>query len=251
MPFVDYRNSGTDFHVGRKNMLNNFLNILFPETCPVCQGPAKEHAIAPICAHCWQAVSPYEGPACARCGKPLVSDVSTTCGECLQDEPAFTSAWSFGLYEGALKKAINLLKYHNVKRLSKPLSDIIIPVKTPAVDAVVPVPLYEKRLRQREYNQSALLAKYLAESLGVAVMLNCLVKVRDTVPQVGLRSRERRRNLKNAFIVKQRELVEGKNIMLVDDVVTTGATVRECSRVLKKAGVENIYVVTLAHGMVD
>jgi len=232
-------------------MINKILNILFPETCPVCQGPAKEHAIAPICAHCWQTVSPYKGPACVRCGKPLVSDVSTTCGECLHDEPAFTSSRSFGLYEGALKKAINLLKYHNVKRLSRPLSDIITSVKKPAVDAVVPVPLYEKRLRQREYNQSALLAKYSAESLGIAVILNCLVKTRDTVPQVGLRSQDRRKNIKNAFTVRKRELIKGKNIMLVDDVVTTGATVRECSRVLKKAGAENIYVITLAHGMVD
>jgi ComF family protein len=232
-------------------MINSLLNILFPETCPVCHGPAKNHSIAPFCANCWQTVSPYEGPACLRCGKPLVSDASITCGECLQDEPAFTSARSFGLYEGALKKAINLLKYHNVKRLSKPLSDIITPVKIPAVDTVVPVPLYEKRLRQREYNQSALLAKYLAESLGVSVLLNCLVKIRDTAPQVGLRSKDRRKNIKNAFAVTQREQIEGKNIMLVDDVVTTGATIRECSRVLKKAGADNIYVIALAHGMTE
>lgn len=129
--------------------------MLFPETCLFCQGLAKDHSIAPICLHCWQTVSAYEGPVCQRCGQPLVSDSSMTCRECLQDEPAFAFARSFGLYEGALKKAINLLKYHNVKRLSKPLSDIISPFKIPAVDAVIPVPLYKKRLRQKEYNQSA------------------------------------------------------------------------------------------------
>ncbi len=121
----------------------------------------------------------------------------------------------------------------------------------PRVDAVIPVPLHQKRLRQREFNQSALLAKYLAKSLGIAMMLNCLVKVRDTTPQVGLRSQDRRKNIKHVFDLKQRELIEGKNIMLVDDVVTTGATVRECSRVLKKAGARNIYVITLAHGMME
>jgi len=235
----------------KKHMLNKFLNILFPETCPVCKNAATDHKTAPICSDCWQSVSPYEGPMCRRCGKPLVSDVSTTCGECLEDGPAFSYARSFGLYEGVLKKAISLLKFYGIKRLSKPLSDIILHIEMPRVDAVIPVPLHEKRLRQREFNQSALLAKYLAKSLGIVMMLNCLVKVRDTMPQVGLRSQDRRKNIKKAFDIKQRELIEGKNIMLVDDVVTTGATVRECSRILKKAGARNIYVITLAHGMME
>jgi len=232
-------------------MINTFLNMLFPETCPVCGGPARDHYTAPVCEDCWRKISPYEGPACRRCGKPLVSDVSTTCGECLQDEPFFTHAVSFGLYEGVLRKAIGLLKYHNVNRLSRPLSDIMLSVSMPGVDAVVPVPLHERRLRQREFNQSALLAKYLAEGLGTAVILNCLVKVRDTTPQVGLRSHDRRKNIKKAFEVRRPDLIAGKDVMLVDDVVTTGATVRECSRVLRKAGAENIYVLTLAHGMMD
>lgn len=232
-------------------MINKFLNILFPETCPICKMPAKSHSTAPICADCWQTVSPYGGPVCRRCGKPLVSGVSTTCGECLQDEPSFVYARSFGLYEGILRKAINLLKYHNVKRLSKPLSAIILSLKIPAADAVIPVPLHENRLRQREFNQSALLAKHIGKSLGIEVILNRLVKIKDTMPQVGLRSQDRRKNIKKAFEVRRTELIEGKNIILIDDVITTGATVRECSRVLKKAGAENIYVTTLAHGMMD
>jgi len=232
-------------------MLNNFLNILFPETCPVCQHPAKDHKIAPICPDCWQAVSPYEGPMCCRCGKPLVSDVSTTCGECMEDEPAFSYARSFGLYEGVLKKAISLLKFYGIKRLSRPLSDVILYLKIPEADIVIPVPLHEKRLRKREFNQSALIAKYLAASQGITVMLNSLVKVRDTMPQVGLSSQDRRRNIKGAFAINNRSLISGKDIVLVDDVVTTGATVRECSKVLKKAGARNIYVITLAHGMMD
>lgn len=232
-------------------MLNNFLNILFPETCPVCQNPATDHKTAPICSDCWQSVSPYECPMCQRCGKPLVSDVSMTCRECLEDAPAFSYARSFGLYEGVLKKAISLLKFYGIKRLSKPLSDIILHIEIPRVDAVIPVPLHEKRLRQREFNQSALLAKNIAKNLGIEVLVNCLVKVRDTMPQVGLRSQDRRKNIKHAFDIKQEELVKGKNVILIDDVVTTGATVRECSRVLKKAGAENIYVITLAHGVME
>lgn len=232
-------------------MLNNFLNILFPETCPVCQHPAKDHYTAPICSDCWQAVSPYEGPMCRRCGKPLVSDVSTTCGECLEDEPAFLFARSFGLYEGVLKKAISLLKFYGIKRLSRPLSDVMSQLKIPETDIMIPVPLHEKRLRKREFNQSALIAEYLAASQVITVMLDCLVKVRDTMPQVGLSSQERRKNIKGAFAINNKSLISGKDIVLVDDVVTTGATVRECSKVLKKAGARDIYVITLAHGMME
>lgn len=225
--------------------------MLFPETCPVCQRPSIDHRTAPICAGCWQSIKPYTGPKCRKCGKPLISDASTICGDCLQDEPAFESARSFGLYDGALRKAINLLKYHNVKRLSKPLSDIIMRIKIPQVDAVLPVPLYKKRLRQREFNQSALIAKYTAKSLGLILILDSLVKNRDTKPQVGLSSDERRKNMRNAFGIQNKEMIEGKNILLVDDVSTTGATVRECSKVLKKAGAGEVHVVTLAHGLMN
>jgi len=238
-------------------MINRFLRILFPESCPVCKRPSTDHKTAPICPDCWQAIPPYKGPICRRCGTPLVSDVSIICRDCIQDEPAFKSARSFGLYEGSLKKAINLLKYHGIKRLSKPLSDIIFQTN-PApeefrcgVDTIIPVPLYKKRLRQREFNQSALLAKHMAKSLGVKLILNCLVKIKDTMPQVGLSSKDRIKNIRKAFGIRNQNLIDGKNIVLVDDVFTTGATARECSRVLKNAGAENIYVITLAHGLKD
>ena len=235
----------------KKHVLNNFLNILFPETCPVCQHSAKDHYTAPICPDCWQTVTPYEGPMCRRCGTPLVSDVSTICGECLANEPAFSYARSFGLYEGVLKTAISLMKFYGIKRLSRPLSDVMLKMKIPGADVVIPVPLHEKRLRKREFNQSALIAKYLAASMGTRVMLNGLVKQRDTMPQVGLTSQERKKNIKGAFSIENNSLIADKDILLVDDVVTTGATVRECSKVLKKAGARNIYVITLAHGRME
>jgi ComF family protein len=173
------------------------------------------------------------------------------CGECIKDQPAFRSVRTFGLYRGPLRKAINLLKYHNTKRLSKPLSEMILRMEMPRADTVMPVPLYKDRLRQREFNQSALLAKYTAKKTGRSLLVDCLVKARDTMPQVGLSSRERRSNIRNAFEVKKKELIKGKDILLIDDVITTGATVRECSRVLKKAGAGNIYVMALAHGTRD
>ncbi|MBI5196712.1 MAG: ComF family protein [Nitrospirae bacterium] len=232
-------------------MLNKFLNILFPESCPVCKKPSTYHKTAPICAECWDGISPYNGPICRICGKPLVSDASIECGICITSKPAFKQARSFGLYDGTLKEAVNLLKYHKIKRLSKPLSAIILRTEITGIDVVLPVPLYKKRLRHREFNQSALLAKYLAGSMGVPLAIDCLVKVRDTMPQVGLRAQEREKNIKNAFEVRDKRFIQGKTLMLVDDVITTGATVRECSRQLKKAGAKDIYVIALAHGKGD
>ncbi len=232
-------------------MINNFLRILFPESCPVCKKPSTDHRTAPICTDCWQAISPYDGPICQKCGKPLVSDVSITCGDCIEDEPPFRWVRSFGLYEGALREAIGLFKYYRIKRLSKPLSEMIFRIKIPHADAVIPVPLSGKKIRQREFNQAALFAKHIADYIGAKVILNCLVKIRDTMPQVGLNAEERRRNIKNAFGVINKEMIHGKSIILVDDVFTTGVTIRSCAKLLKKAGAGDIYAVTLAHSMKD
>jgi competence protein ComFC len=121
----------------------------------------------------------------------------------------------------------------------------------PNVDLLMPVPLHEKRLRQREFNQSALIGKHVAKHLGVPIIVNSLLRKRDTIPQVGLSAKERRKNIKNAFTVRKKDIIEGKHIMLVDDVFTTGATVRECSKVFMKAGAKKVYVITLTHGVLD
>lgn len=232
-------------------MFEKVLKILFPESCPVCGKPSTGHNTAPICSGCWEGILQYKGAVCLKCGKPLVSDASITCGDCLKEEPAFKWARSFGIYDGALKKAINLFKYYGIKRLSKPLSELMFKIKMPAVDVVVPVPLSKKKLKQREFNHAALLAKYISIYLGTRVTLNCLVKIKETMPQVGLSAKERGKNVRNAFVAKNNEFIKGKNILLVDDVLTTGATIRECSKSLKSAGAGEIYAITLAYSSGD
>jgi ComF family protein len=177
--------------------------------------------------------------------------VAVICHECIKYEPAFRYARGYGVYDGVLKKAIGLLKYFGVRRLAKPLADFMFQLDMPQVDAVIPVPLHDKRLREREFNQSALFTRYIGKKQGVSLLLDCLVKTRDTAPQVGLHLRERIRNLRKAFSVINRDKLEGRKILLVDDVFTTGATVRECSRVLMDAGAGDVYVITLAHGFKD
>ncbi len=232
-------------------MLNNFLNILFPETCPVCKNKSDSHETAPICSKCWEAVKPYEGPSCNRCGRPLISDISSICGACHKSEPYFERALCFGLHEGALQKAISLFKFNGIKRLSSPLSKKIALKRLPATHIVIPVPLHKRRLKEREFNQSALLGKHIADISGAPLILNSLIRSRDTLPQVGLNAKERKKNIRNAFKVHEPQSVKGKRVMLVDDVFTTGATVQECSKVLKKAGAKEVHVVTLTHGTLD
>ncbi len=232
-------------------MLNTFLNLLFPQSCPLCNSPSVNHKTAPICPLCWENITPYNGPLCNRCGRPLVSDKSIICGECITDEPFFKHTKYYGLYEGGLKEAIKLLKYHGIKRLSGPLSDLFFQLQLPSVDVIIPVPLYEKGLRERGFNQSALLARHLSKRLKIPVVINSLIKNRDTQPQATLNAEERKRNVRGAFIVKNEEAIYKKDIMLIDDVLTTGATIMECSKVLKKAGAGDIYVITLAHSFID
>jgi ComF family protein len=232
-------------------MFSSFLRIFFPESCPVCGKDSDEHKTAPICSLCWQTISPYTGSVCRICGRPLASGVSTECGDCLKNRPAFSWARSFGLYEGTLKEAINYFKYYGITRLSRPLSEMLLSMEIPSADAIIPVPLYKKRLRSREFNQSALLVRSLSKGTGIPALFNSLVKTRDTGPQVGLYARDRKKNIRNAFGIVNDKDIQGKDIVLVDDVFTTGATVRECSQLLKKRGAKNIYVVLLAHSRRD
>jgi|Deesub1362A_J573_1020465.scaffolds.fasta_scaffold00663_4 ComF family protein len=227
-------------------MVERLLDILFPQSCPICSASSINHRIAPICPECWQAISPYNGTMCRRCGRPIVSGAATMCGDCLRDEPPFTYARGYGLYRGGLEVAIKEMKYHGIKRLSSPLAELLLRLPMPSVDVIIPVPLHGRRLRQRGFNQSALIARYVSKGLGRPLLVNSLVRTRDTLPQAGLSANERRRNIRGAFSVNERGLIYKKRIMLIDDVMTTGATVMECSRTLKEAGAGDIYVFTLA-----
>ncbi|MBE0425047.1 MAG: ComF family protein [Nitrospirae bacterium] len=151
---------------------------------------------------------------------------------------------SYGLYDGVLAEAINQLKFYNVKRLLKPLGRLLLNFDLPEMDGLVPVPLSIRRLRERGFNQSLLIARVISKNIRIPLLMDTLLKVRETPPQTGLSAKERLLNLKNAFVVKGN--VEGLRLFLVDDVMTTGATVTECSKQLLKAGAKEVVVLTLA-----
>jgi len=156
--------------------------------------------------------------------------------------PPFLSVNAVGVYETGLRKAVHRFKYEGVHDLDRPLGNLLFQTMetTPAPDLVVPVPLHPQRLRQRTYNQSLLLARELAGHLSRPVSTDLLHRVRDTPQQQGLRARERAKNLRHAFVC-QRPL-DGERILLVDDVMTTGATATACSQVLLNAGASEVRV---------
>lgn len=225
----------------------SLLGILFPTHCPLCRNASHASSALPICASCWITIRSYKGPACVQCGLPTVSVHTERCRNCTEDPPSFVSARSYGLYEGVLKEAIHLLKFNAYRRLAQPLAALLSDLDLPAADALVPVPIHLNQLRTREFNQTALIAKHLSMITGTRLMLDGLSKVKDTVAQIDVDRNERLRNLKKAFSASQQ--VKDKRILLIDDVITTGATMRECAKSLMKAGAVEVNVVALARSM--
>jgi ComF family protein len=178
------------------------------------------------------------------CAIPFASEHARVCGQCLKKPPPFSRVITYGLYEGVIREAINQFKFYGLRRLAKPLGNLLLGFDFPAVDGVIPVPLTIRRLRERGFNQSLLIARIIAKEIRVPLLMDVLVKKNETPPQIGLTARERLLNLRNAFAVKGN--VKGLRLLLVDDVMTTGATVTECSEQLMKSDAEEVIVMTLA-----
>jgi ComF family protein len=177
------------------------------------------------------------------------------CALCRRGAFSFERARSFGWHEGALRGIIQQFKYRDMRPLAKPLaarlSAILAGMDAGSLDLVLPVPLHRNRERLRGFNQAGSLAKHLAKQARMPLGGRDCVRVRDTRPQTGLRGAERRKNVRGAFAVPHPERVRGRRVLLVDDVLTTGATVDACARALKQAGAQSVWVVTLARARAE
>ncbi len=229
------------------NLLELVLDFLFPTRCFLC----RRSAPSTFCDECRSRVSPIPSHACFRCSHPLGRGESgPVCRRCRKTKPSYKRALSAGLYEGVLRKAILLLKYRGKKRLTEPLAQMMALTweaeSLPRPDFIVPVPLHPAKLRKRGYNQSELLARRLGEKFKVAVNSTSLIRRRDTVPQNRLRKEEREKNVQGAFDVLPDSLPTDTLVLLIDDVMTTGATMRETSLALLKSGIREVYALTAA-----
>jgi len=236
------------------DFLDTLLHWVFPVDCAACGHPAAERGLPFFCRACWETIRPIDGPICPHCGQPFDSPIALAqspghrCRACREKPPQFDLARSPYRYEGVMEQAIRLFKYQRKDALADPLADLMLAWadRLPPVDLVMPVPLHPSRLRTREFNQSLLLADRIARRLKLPLSFEHLERIRATRPQTELDRTDRARNVRRAFAVREPDGVKGRRVLLVDDVLTTGATVNDCARALKRAGADSVTVLTLA-----
>lgn len=206
-----------------------------------------------MCRECLDGLEPLApGSQCSRCGVPFENEAplhgTALCGLCRREATPFDWARGYGVYEGGLRQLIHLLKYGGIESLARPLAArlaTLLPEAGP-VDLIVPAPLHWRRRWKRGFNQSELVARELSRLTGVPLEARGLRRRRDTGSQTGLTRRQRRLNVQGALVAGRRAALAGKSIVLVDDVITTGATVGACAQALKRAGAARVVVLALA-----
>lgn len=235
--------------------LQRLLHFLIPHQCPCCKRFLEEKEKG-ICSSCLSEIRWIKPPFCSVCGVPFLSPEvdNHPCSSCTLQKRSFHMARALGYYEGALRVAIHQWKYQEKTSLTsffgETMGERFSQYWDPSsIDLLLPVPLHPERLRERGFNQSLLLVKALSQRTGIPYQKRLLRKVHPTPPLMELRAGERERVIKGSFQVMKKEEIEGKSILLVDDVYTTGATVNECAKILLAAGAARVDVFTLAHAI--
>ena len=223
------------------------VRIVLPSRCVACEDelPLRER-VASCCSSCWQKLARITTSSCRYCAFPseLPRDVAFTCLECSASRPHVDSFAAWGHYRGALEKVLIAFKFRRHDYLASHLASLVREVSESSCDVIVPVPLHPKRLRSRGYNQAELLTLELSKALEITHAPGLLARTRETQPQTSLGRDERARNVRKAFVASRE--VAGARLLLVDDVCTTGATVRECARVLRRAGAAEVHAAVVA-----
>ena len=235
--------------------------VLFPADCRLCQAPLWDFSRLPVCPDCLQKIKAFEVDRCRVCGEVLESrgaavlidpERTSLCGVCMKSRPAYGRALAHGPYEGALRDLIHLLKYDRVRTASRPLGTLLAEAlrdeKFGERPVLVPVPLHKTKHRLRGFNQAEEIARVVRSLTRLDLEAHALVRRRATVSQTGMTPLQRRDNVRGAFVVRPRAklALAGRNVILVDDVMTTGATAHECARVLLRAGAARVWVATAA-----
>lgn len=230
------------------------LDLLYPRNCVQCGAPSPE-PMKHICWDCLADTPKIEPPFCQLCGDPVAGDIQHdyTCFSCAREQPAFERARSAFRYEGVVGEAIKALKYHYSLWVTEDLVGMLLACleaeyPQQPFDVVTSVPLHPSRRRERGFNQSALLGGALARRLRLPFQEGLLRRIRPSVSQTGLTASQRAANVCGAFRLGLFRRPAGQRILLIDDVMTTGATVNACSKALKKGGAASVHALTVARG---
>ena len=238
-----------------RSLLKNFIELMFPTRCRTCQLVGSEV----FCQDCIAQLEPVGDPHCARCGRRRhTSFASPDCAECSGNDIGVSRARSHYIYNEMARHSLAEYKFKGQTGVGKKLTGMTAAWTKPGladtfsepglrISAVVPVPLHLNRLRKRKFNQSQLIARELAEIHKIACYPDLLLRVKDTKTQVGLSAPQRMTNVQGAFKVNpaRKDLLDGRNLLLVDDLMTTGATLAACAKVLRRKGGGTVYGLTL------
>ena len=234
-----------------RSVLAGITDLLLPPVCVSCRGRANSHGL--LCGNCFSQIEFITPPLCDRLGVPLPFDIGTPSlsAAAIADPPVYDRSRAVARYAETVRELIQGFKYRDRQEGLNLFGQWLVRAGAELLtdaDIIVPVPLYRSRLWRRRFNQSALLAQNLAKRTGIPTNSFVLRRVRRTASQVGLSVEQRKRNVAGAFKVaaSRAHLIHGKNVVLLDDVVTTGATAEACTRVLKRSKAARVDVLSLA-----
>ncbi|MBQ9607358.1 MAG: ComF family protein [Lachnospiraceae bacterium] len=234
----------------RSGICDGILDFLFPRRCPFCDEVVKYGDM--ICDRCRDKKRYIEGAYCMKCGKPLLRSDSEYCKDCKRTGHNFLRGRALYIYSDEVRASITRFKYHGRREyagyygreMAERLGSFI---KGCGVDCLVPVPVSMEKLKKRGYNQAELISERISAYTGIPTEKDLILRIRDTPPMKELTRAERMKNLKGAFKINS-HVVKCRNVMIVDDIYTTGSTIDAVAAALLRAGVKNVYFITLAAG---
>lgn len=231
-------------------MIKSLLNLLFPAKCLICINNKEQND---ICSECWSKLTFITNPYCSICSYPFLyeDEKEAICGNCVISSPLYDRSISSLKYDVYSKKLIHRFKYNDQLHVLDYLVNLMINMGRELIeqaDIIIPVPMHKNKLLKRGYNQAALLAMRIASKKKLEYIPQLMIKTKNTTSQAQLNQKQRLKNVKNSIELnpKYKEKIKGRKILLIDDVITTGATINESCKVLRKEDPDKIFVLTLA-----
>lgn len=244
-----YRRRVRAFHRGERTYLEKILNILYPKRCPVCHQILPAKGIL-VCPSCQKILHPIVEDYCLRCGKPVKS-AEEFCDECRGKHREFDRGRGVFLYNNKMRQSLLRYKYYGYREYGEYYADCICryagrEIQTWKPDLILPVPMHPRKQRIRGFNQAADLAEKVGKIMGIPISDQIVCKTKVTPSQKKLSAAERKLNLRTAFQVTER--LDGLRILVIDDVYTTGSTIEAMAHILRSAGADKVFFVTLCMG---